>query len=117
MDSQLKQMTEKLVDFRDQRDWSQFHTPKNLALSLSIEAAELMECFQWKTDEEVKKYINSEERIKLQEEIADVASYLLLLCNETGIDLYNALEDKIEKNGLKYPVELSKGSSKKYTEL
>lgn len=117
MDPQLKQMTDKLVDFRDRRDWSQFHTPKNLALSLCIEAAELMECFQWKTDEEVNEYINSEERIKLQEEIADVASYLLLLCNETGIDLYDALKDKIEKNGRKYPVELSKGNSKKYTEL
>lgn len=117
MDSQLEQMTSKLVGFRDERDWRQFHTPKNLALSLCIEAAELMECFQWKTDEEVKEYINSEERIQLQEEIADVASYLLLLCNETGIDLYDALRDKIEKNGRKYPVELSKGNSKKYTEL
>jgi len=117
MEQQIKQLTDKLVSFRDARDWKQFHTPRNLAVSLSIEAAELLECFQWKSEAEVEGFLNSEDKIKLQEEIADVASYLLLLCNETGIDLVEAINDKVIKNGRKYPVELSKGNAKKYNEL
>ncbi len=117
MDQQIKQLTDKLVSFRDARDWKQFHTPRNLAVSLSIEAAELLECFQWKSEAEIDVFLKSEDKIKLQEEIADVASYLLLLCNETGIDLVEAINDKVIKNDRKYPVELSKGNAKKYNEL
>lgn len=117
MNTQIKQLTEKLVKFRNNRDWKQFHTPKDLAISLSIEAAELLECFQWKSEIEVDEFINSENKIRLQEEIADVGAYLLLLCNETGIDLESAIDDKIIKNDKKYPVELSKGNAKKYNEL
>lgn len=117
MEQQIKLLTEKLIGFRDARDWKQFHTPRNLAVSLSIEAAELLECFQWKSEAEVDEFLNSEHKIKLQEEIADVASYLLLLCNATGIDLVEAVNDKVVKNDRKYPVELSKGNAKKYNEL
>lgn len=117
MDNLIDQLTRKIVDFRDERDWKQFHKPKDLAISLSIEAAELLECFQWKCDEDILELLETEFKVKLQEEIADVGAYLLLLCNETGIDLASAITDKIEKNGKKYPVALSKGNSKKYNEL
>ncbi len=117
MEDAVKELTEKLVNFRDEREWKQFHTTKNLAVSLSIEAAELLECFQWKNNEEVEELLQSEDRIKVKEEIADVGSYLLLLCKETGIDLVEAINEKIEKNAKKYPVELSRGNAKKYNEL
>ncbi|MGE5631209.1 MAG: nucleotide pyrophosphohydrolase [Caulobacteraceae bacterium] len=117
MDDMLKELTKKVVSFRDERDWHQFHNPKDLAVSLSIEAAELLECFQWKNTEEVKELIEGDKRVGLQEEIADVAMYLLLICNETGIDLRDAILDKMKKNEAKYPVSLCKGSSKKYNEL
>lgn len=117
MNKDLKEMVRSLVAFRDERDWHPFHNPKDLAVSLSIEAAELLECFQWKTPEDVRTFLESEERIRLQEEIADVGAYLLLLCHETGIDLLAAMADKLAKNAVKYPVDLCRGSAKKYNEL
>jgi dCTP diphosphatase len=96
--------------FVDERDWRQFHSPKNLSMSLAIEAAELMEHFQW-IDAESSRHV-SEDRAKLAavgEEIADVLCYLLALANELGLDLSTTLRDKMTKNALKYPAELSRG--------
>jgi NTP pyrophosphatase (non-canonical NTP hydrolase) len=102
--------------FRDDRDWKQFHDPKNLAVSISIEAAELLELFQWKTGEESTRFA-AENQERVSEEIADVAIYLVELADITGIDLAKAIADKLEKNARKYPVEKSRGVSTKYTDL
>ncbi|MBC2605200.1 nucleotide pyrophosphohydrolase [Pelagicoccus albus] len=112
----LSQLTEKLTAFRDDRDWKQFHNPKDLAIALSIEAAELQEIFLWKKPEEVSGTV-SKKRVQIEEEVADIASYLLLLCHEMGIDLNKAVSSKIEKNAAKYPVEKAKGTHAKYDEL
>ena len=109
----MKKDLQKLLEFRDKRDWKQFHSAKNLAISLSLEASEILEIFQWSENNDLPK----EKYAQLKEEIADVYSYLLLLSNETGIDIKEAFLDKIRKNDKKYPVAKSKGSSKKYTEL
>ncbi|MFZ5986837.1 MAG: nucleotide pyrophosphohydrolase [Bacillota bacterium] len=108
---------ETLLKFRSQRDWSKFHTPKNLSMSIAIESAELMEHFQWKTDEEIKEYLSSEKFDDVKEEIADIASYLLLLSNDMGLDLNKAIMDKVKKNEKKYPVSKCKGKHNKYNEL
>jgi NTP pyrophosphatase (non-canonical NTP hydrolase) len=102
--------------FRDDRDWKQFHNPKDLAVSISIEAAELLELFQWKTGAESAAHAAANlERVS--EEIADVAIYLIELADITGIDLAQAIDAKLEKNASKYPVEKSRGLSTKYTDL
>ena len=102
--------------FRDDRDWKQFHDPKNLAVSISIEAAELLELFQWKTGEEARQFA-AENQERVSEEIADVAIYLVELADITGIDLAKAIDAKLEKNARKYPVDKSRGVSTKYTDL
>jgi len=103
----------RVVQFRDDRDWRQFHTPKDLAISMSLEAAELLELFQWSgTDLEC-----AEKREKLREELADVLSYCILMADVCGLDLDEIMNEKIAKNEAKYPVEKSKGSAAKYTEL
>ncbi|PJW14712.1 nucleotide pyrophosphohydrolase [Geobacillus sp. Manikaran-105] len=109
----MKHLQQKIIEFRDARNWKQFHTPKDLAISLSLEAGELLENFQWKSSEEAVK--TNLENIK--DEIADVVIYALLLSHELGIDLEKAVVDKIKKNEQKYPIEKSFGSKKKYTEL
>ena len=91
-----------------QRDWDQFHTPENLAKSISIEAAELLECYQW----------NSEtDKAKVQDELADVLTYCLLLADKLGLDPLEIVSEKLEKTAEKYPVEKSRGKSTKYDEL
>ena len=102
--------------FRDERDWSQFHTPKNLAISLSLEASEVLEHFQWKTDEEISEYLKTNKE-DLADELADVFNYLLLLSDRAGISIIEAAELKLKKNKDKYPIEKAKGSAKKYNEL
>ena len=99
-----------LVDFRDERAWEQFHNPKDLALALSIEAAELNELFLWKKSEEA----NIE---KVKDELADVLAYALLLADKYNLDINEIVINKIKKNAEKYPVDKSKGTSKKYNEL
>jgi len=99
-----------LIEFRDARDWAQFHNGKDLALALSIEAGELNELFLWKKPEEV----NIE---KLKEELADVIGYALLLAEKYDLDLNEIVENKIKQNNEKYPVNKAKGSAKKYNEL
>lgn len=114
-ENQIDALTDKLVAFRDERDWKQFHNPKDLAAALSIEAAELQELFLWKKVESLDNE-SPKQRERIEEEVADIASFLLLLCNEMQIDLADALERKIELNAAKYPADKVKGSSKKYNE-
>ena len=106
----LKNVVNKLIDFRDKREWEQFHNSKDLALAISIEASELLELFLWKKAEEVDEE-------KLKDELADVLSFSLLLAEKHDLDIIKILEDKIEKNSKKYPVSKSKGTAKKYTDL
>lgn len=110
------ELLQKLIEFRHERDWEQFHTPKDLAISLSIEASELLEWFQWKSDEEITTKLNSEKRGELEDEVADVVAYLSYLCHDVGIDINDAVARKIDKNAQKYPVEKVKGRSDKYNE-
>lgn len=117
MTDNLDNVIEKLIKFRDERDWKQFHNPKDLAISLSIEASELLELFQWKKDKDIEKLVDSPSKSRFEEEIADVVVYAILLCDRLDIDLIDAINKKISKNGEKYPVLKSKGNSKKYTEL
>ena len=110
------QLLQKLIDFRRERDWEQFHNPKDLAISLSIEASELLEWFQWRTDEEISQQLQSEKRVQLEDELADVAVYLSYLCHDLGVDLNKVVAAKMIKNAEKYPVEKVKGRSDKYNE-
>ena len=103
----------KALAFRDERDWSQFHNPKDLAISISLESAELLECFQWSAG----NLDVPEKRDAMTEELADVVNYCILLADRLGIDLLDAVSSKIDKNAAKYPVEKAKGSSRKYTDL
>jgi NTP pyrophosphatase (non-canonical NTP hydrolase) len=106
-------LIDELQKFRDERNWNQFHTSKDLALAISIEAAELNEIFLWKTTEEAENV----DRNKLKEELADVFAFSLLLAGKHGFDVKEIVLEKIRKNGEKYPVEKSKGTAKKYNEL
>lgn len=108
--SDLKDLTNALLKFRDERDWAQFHNPKDLALALNIEAGELLETFLWKSAEQADI-----EQVK--EELADVLAFALLLAERYDFDVKQIVLDKIAKNALKYPVEKSKGIAKKYSEL
>jgi NTP pyrophosphatase (non-canonical NTP hydrolase) len=111
----LASLIRQLVAFRDARDWKQFHNPKDLAAALSIEAAELQELFLWKHPNQLE-LDSPEKKERIEEEVADIASFLLLICNELEIDLADALQRKIEKNAAKYPADMVRGSSKKYDE-
>jgi NTP pyrophosphatase (non-canonical NTP hydrolase) len=106
----IQQLTEILRKFRDERDWAQFHNAKDLAMALNIEAAELLEVFLWKAPEQAD--IDS-----VKEELADVIAFALLLADKYDLDVKQIVLEKMEKNARKYPVEKSKGSAKKYTEL
>jgi NTP pyrophosphatase (non-canonical NTP hydrolase) len=104
--------------FRDDRDWAQFHTPKNLAAATAIEAAELQERFLWKTDAEVDQDLaDAAKKAGVAEEIADVVMFAMLLADRLGIDLAEAIAAKLAANEAKYPVKLARGNARKYTEL
>jgi len=104
-----------LREFAGERDWDQFHSPKNLAIALAVEAAELLERFQWLKEDESRRLSEKPEDYRaVREEIADVLIYLLRLADQMGIDLEEAVHDKMRKNAEKYPVELAKGSAVKY---
>jgi dCTP diphosphatase len=106
-----------ILRFRDERDWGQFHTPKNLAAALSIEVGEVQEIMLWKTDAEVADLIRSQKgKMRLEEEIADVLIFTLLLAYEVGLNPAEAIQRKILQNAVKYPVEFSKGNAVKYSE-
>ncbi len=108
----------RLQQFAQERDWDQFHSPKNLAMALSTEAGELGELFQWLTEQQsVELTQDPKKKAKLEEEIADIAIYLIRLSQKTGVDLEAAIDTKITRNAEKYPVHLAKGNAKKYNEL
>lgn len=108
--SEIAEIIKKLIRFRDERDWQQFHNSKDLSLAISIEAGELLELFLWKGNEEVDPE-------KLKEELADILSFCFLLAEKHQLSITDIMQDKIAKNDLKYPASKSKGNAKKYTEL
>lgn len=111
--SDIDQMINELVKFRDERNWKQFHNSKDLALAISIEAAELNELFLWKKEEEVETI----DPVRLCDELADIFAFSLLLANKHGLDIKKIVLEKIRKNRMKYPVERSRDTAKKYNEL
>ena len=114
----IKALTQALLEFRDERNWAQFHTLRNLIVSLNLEAGELLELTQWKSDAEMDALLaDPAKQEALRDECADVLLYLLLIADRAGIDLEAAAQDKLRKNAEKYPVEKSYGTSRKYTEL
>jgi len=114
--SDIKQLTKRIIDFRDARNWKQFHNPKDLALSLSLESAEVLEHFQWKNGEELDLYVKNH-KDDIAEELADVLYWVLLMSHDLDIDILDSLQRKMDKNEAKYDLEKSKGNHKKYTEL
>jgi len=115
-DIALTRLRDRLRNFAAARDWNQFHSPKNLAIALSVEVAELLEHFQWISDNE-SLTMPPEKRSGIEEEIADVLLYLIRIADMLNVDLIQAAERKIETNAQKYPVEKVRGTAKKYTEL
>ena len=112
----LKALQQMVTHFRDTRDWKQFHNPKDMALSLVLEAGEVMEHFQWKSHLEMQEHLKRR-KTDISDELADVLYWILLMGNDFDIDLPKALATKLKKNGKKYPVKKSKGKYTKYTEL
>ena len=102
-----------VLKFRDDRNWKQFHNPKDLAISISLEAAELLEVFQWSADDVVCE----NKKDKIREELADVVNYCILMADACGLDLDEIVQTKIMRNNEKYPVEKAYGNKEKYTEL
>ena len=118
MSPSLQILTDELIAFRDARDWRQFHSLKNLLISLNLESAEILELVQWKDDAEVEAALSDPEfRARLAEECADVLLYLLLICERAGIELDAAASAKIAINAAKYPVEKARGNARKYTDF
>ena len=109
----ISEIQDKLEKFAIERDWEQFHTPKNLSMALSVEASELVEIFQWLKPEESNKP-NQKQIEAINSEVADIAMYLFRFCTVLGIDINEAIESKLERNAEKYPVNLSKGNAQKY---
>jgi dCTP diphosphatase len=112
----VEKIIAQIREFRDARDWRQFHNPKDMAIAISVESAELLEHFLWKTNTEVEKRVK-EKNEEISDEIADIGIYVLELADILGIDVIAAMERKLAKNAAKYPVAKAKGSNKKYTEL
>lgn len=112
----LAELTRKIVEFRDARDWKQFHKPKDMAMSLVLEVAEVVELFQWKNDEEVTQEIQHL-RKDLGRELSDVLYWIALMAHDCGVDLEKAFDEKMSENNEKYPVGSARGSKKKYSEL
>lgn len=112
----LKKLEKLVIKFRDERDWKQFHNPKDLSISLALEAAEVMEHFQWKSPKEIIDYVKTNKK-DLADEMADVLKYLLILSHDLNIDLTKAVPNKMKKDGKKYPIEKSRGKHTKYTDL
>lgn len=114
----IQELKDRILAFAKERDWEQFHSPKNLSMAISAEAAELMEHFLWQSAVSSREDVHTEElREKILEEIADILIFTIEFANVSGIDIASAITSKMEKNALKYPIEKAKGSSKKYTDL
>ena len=114
--NELEALREKLREFADARDWNQFHSPKNLSMALAAESGELLEIFQWLTEEQ-SRALDPKAQAKATEEIADILLYLVRLGDRLGIDPVAAAQQKLVENGRKYPVEKARGKATKYTEL
>jgi len=112
----IKQLTELAIRFRDERDWRQFHNFKDMALSMSLEVAELCELMQWKNGEELSAHLVAN-RQRVGEELSDVLFWVLVIANDLNIDIDDAFRQKLEENAKKYPIDKSKGRSTKYTDL
>ena len=109
----FEEAAQKAISFREARDWAQFHNPKDLAISISLEAAELLEAFQWSGED----LVVSDKKPHITEELADVVIYCIYLADALGVDLADIVSAKVDANDLKYPVDKSRGTSKKYTEF
>ncbi|MEY2664234.1 MAG: hypothetical protein RIT04_42 [Candidatus Parcubacteria bacterium] len=114
--SNIEDLTKRIIAFRDARNWKQFHNPKDTALSLVLEATEVMEHFQWKNADEMDQYLKTN-KSDIADELADVLYWVLLMSNDMSIDILKALDEKISKNESKYPVEKAKGKHTKYNKL
>lgn len=112
----IKRLTKLVTKFRDDRDWKQFHNPKDMALSLALEAAEVMEHFQWKNKKEMEAHLKKE-KVEVSGELADVLYWVLLMSHDFNIDIGKAFEDKLKVQEKKYPVAKAKGRHTKYTKL
>ena len=114
----MNELVEAVLAFRDERDWCQFHNPKDIAISISLESAELLEHFQWKSPAEVAASLESEaRRLEVAAEMADVLILLISMADAVGVDLVAAAKRKLAENARKYPVERAKGSARKYDDL
>ncbi len=113
--SDIKELTDIIVKHIKARDWDQFHNPKDLAISLQLEASEVLEHFQWKNEEEIKEHVKNK-KDEMGEELADTLYWVLLLSNKLNIDIKKAFKKKMVKNEKKYPVDKSKGKHNKYTD-
>lgn len=114
--SDIQKLIKKVIDFRNARNWKQFHNPKDSALSLALEAAEVMEHFQWKNEKEMRTYLK-ENKEAVAEELADVLYWVLLMSYDFGVDIVEVFEKKMKKNEKKYPLKKSKGKHNKYNQL
>lgn len=113
MSDSIKELQDKIVEFRDARNWKQFHNPKDMAISICLEASELLEIFQWSGSD-----VSADKKIdKVREELADVIIYSCLMANDLGLDISEIVKAKLDENNRKYPVEKAFGNSKKYTDL
>ena len=108
--SEIADITNKLIEFRDERDWLQFHNPKDIAIALNVEAGELLELFLWKQPDEV-------DQEKIKEELADVFAFAFFLANKYGFDVKKIILDKLKQSAEKYPIDKARGTAKKYNEL
>lgn len=116
MKKDLNDSIKKILAFRNARNWKQFHNPKDLAISLSLEASEVLEHFQWKSKEEIEEYIKTHKE-HIGEELADVFYWVLLMSHDLKIDIIDALDRKMKKNAEKYPIKKAKGKHTKYNKL
>ena len=112
----IEELKNEVKKFCEDRDWDQFHNPKELVIGISTEANELLELFRFKSEDDMKRIMNSDKKTAVEEELADVLYFVLRFAQMNDIDLSQAIENKIEKNNKKYPIEKSKGSNKKYNE-
>ena|SRR3989344_5658590 len=112
----LNELIKEIVKFRDERNWKQFHNPKDMAISLSLEAAEVLEHFQWKTPQEIEKHLKSNKE-EVADELVDTLYWVLLMVHDFDVDLQKEFERKMKKNAKKYPLKKATSSHKKYTEL
>jgi len=118
MNKAFEPIIKKIKNFRDYRDWMQFHNPKDMSLAISIEASELLELFLWKNKQEVEEFVKNKKNIEeISDELADVLTFAIELADNLDIDIEKAIEKKLTKNNNKYPMEKSKGLAIKYTRL